>query len=1240
MAFSLLRAGWLAAVLTGFAVFPSGTALAADAPAPVPNFYSDRIVLRLGRNAVIPIHLSAPAAGRAVLDAKVDPPGQAEILLPPTVLDGRDIGFVRVRPLQAGTATLRVGGAALALRIVQDELPAPRPEVVTPVAGADVWGKIAVGVELFTEAAATDERPVTLRLPDGTELAAASTPGPREGSHRRFAFTVDADTLKPGINFLVPVLHGKGGEATEGDALVVNAIRPKAAQTFSGACADQVHGPRSAKAGEKGVPAVKKDDAPGGVGPYVSNEGANPGWCLEVEVPEAGWYQMVMTVRGEVGGGALPTVGIRLNEEQVAAASARLADTGWHRLAIGTPFRLPPGDQILTAVYQNDFKYANDRRTLALARYELVRVDGGRGEEAGASMAGGDAMAPAMAGDTMMAAAEPPSPAMAGGKGGATEMQAMAPDTGADDVDMSEITRPGTPLRVAFDRVVDGKTVGDIVYLHGRCWWQQISAPRGPQPRVEFRVNGVVRDVQYGPDLAFRLAPGSLFPGPNTISLHATLPSGLAADAPPQRLVLGSAAGSQVQAGPPRRFRRFTAADPAWDRTVPPRLRQPENGNPLKAILFASDRPSFLALPGDLDGDYRVILEGWARDGAPSVAVGTAANASDLGNPVPLTARNPGNETGLGQVHFAGGAKGLSIALVPGADKKDASFFLRAVRLEQVVAEPNPPLPQLALLYPVEGAVLEPADAAVVRPFSENGFAWIDLALDGKPLGERLKPRGGLGSVVFPLATRDLAPGPHRLRAVAQSNDGRPGQSQEIGFTVPNRPLSEPGAYSRAVFLLDRFGYGPEPDALADILTRGEGVWLRESLEERGDSPALTALDRETGVAFPEERGAGAPIRALHQLLLAPDPARARFVMWTENHFSTWVDKAQQGPKWREHLRFWALGAAPFGDLLSVSATSPAMLVYLDQFRSFASKLNENYAREIMELHTLGVHGGYTQADVTTLAGVLNGWTLSDEADLSGPPSADPYRVFRFDPLLNDGKPRQVFGLEFPASTPAERFDRVLMALEMLAGHPSTARFVCTKLAEHYVSDPPPPALVDKLAATYLATGGDMRAVLEEISQSPEFWATRTRPRLATPLDFSLRLARLAGFVRPERINDFLKQSGTGLFDRATPDGFPEADGEYANSNALLQRWRLAKEMEPQLLGLLPDGWTDPAFLADPANRHRLVDFAAQRVTGGLLAAASQEAAEQVVEKTQAAGPDKAALLLSFLCQLPEANLR
>ena len=197
------------------------------------------------------------------------------------------------------------------------------------------------------------------------------------------------------------------------------------------------------------------------------------------------------------------------------------------------------------------------------------------------------------------------------------------------------------------------------------------------------------------------------------------------------------------------------------------------------------------------------------------------------------------------------------------------------------------------------------------------------------------------------------------------------------------------------------------------------------------------------------------------------------------------------------------------------------------------------------------------------------------------------WRGFRFDPFLNDGKGRRVFGMQFAASKdPAVRYDNIRLAMEMLAAHPSTAEHVCRKLAEHYVGVPASDALVRALAQAYLENGGDMRAVMRAMVAHKDFWSAPMK--MATPFDFGMRVARVCRSAavqlgadpnaapNADQIEGFLKKSGMGLFDRVTPDGYPENNGNYADSNALLQRWRFMQTLSEHLGRLVPDNWRTP----------------------------------------------------------------
>jgi uncharacterized protein (DUF1800 family) len=565
---------------------------------------------------------------------------------------------------------------------------------------------------------------------------------------------------------------------------------------------------------------------------------------------------------------------------------------------------------------------------------------------------------------------------------------------------------------------------------------------------------------------------------------------------------------------------------------------------------------------------------------------------------------------------------------------------VKTVRLVPIPDRPDTTPPRAAIVYAPQESALKHIDAVVARVMDDRRVASADLLIDDQPQHLDQRPLHGLGPIVFPLLTRDLQPGPHRLKVVARDDAGNQGTSSEATFTVSTSASTAPSKYERAVFLLNRFGYGPEPGEVAAILTLGEKAWLESRLAQSVASPAEENEQELLRAQFPDERDGGqVALGAVEYLLTEPNPVRARFVMWTENHFSTWLSKDGSSAKAREHESFVQLGPVPFFDLLLTSSTSPAMLVYLDQRYSVAHHLNENYAREIMELHTLGVKGGYTQKDVTTLADLLTGWTLNDEAPDNGN-GGDLDRFFGFDPRLSSGAACRVLGVEFPGVEPEQRFDRVLMALELLSAHPSCATFISRKLCEQYVSDPAPPKLVADLAQIYLETGGDIPAMLEAMAEHPDFWASSGK--VASSVDFGVRAARMARSTNPGPVSDLISASGMGMFDRATPDGYPEDNGFFVNSNAMLQRWRFAKTIQNDFLnsGLIPNSLRPPDTGWNPDVTQRIVDLAAVRMTGNVLSDASNDSAQKLLASAPPSTDVRLHALATLICQLPENSLK
>lgn len=295
------------------------------------------------------------------------------------------------------------------------------------------------------------------------------------------------------------------------------------------------------------------------------------------------------------------------------------------------------------------------------------------------------------------------------------------------------------------------------------------------------------------------------------------------------------------------------------------------------------------------------------------------------------------------------------------------------------------------------------------------------------------------------------------------------------------------------------------------------------------------------------------------------NPLLARMTEFWFNHFNVFVGKGPVRPFTGHYVvnvaRAHALGK--FEDLLMASARHPAMMYYLDQSQSVADGsrgpkgkmrgLNENYARELMELHTLGVNGGYTQTDVRELARVLTGWTI-DPNDESG---------FRFAPRLHDTGRKQVMGHVFPGGAGPDGELEGRTAIRMLARHPATAQRISLRLAQFFVADKPPAELVQRLANTFSSTQGDTRAVMRSLLQSPEFWDADNR-LFKTPMDFACSVLAAVGSDSPrgqtterrvlQMTESFLRNAGQPLHGWQTPDGYRFDAATWLVPEALTRR--------------------------------------------------------------------------------------
>jgi uncharacterized protein (DUF1800 family) len=234
------------------------------------------------------------------------------------------------------------------------------------------------------------------------------------------------------------------------------------------------------------------------------------------------------------------------------------------------------------------------------------------------------------------------------------------------------------------------------------------------------------------------------------------------------------------------------------------------------------------------------------------------------------------------------------------------------------------------------------------------------------------------------------------------------------------------------------------------------------------------------------------------------------------------------------------------------------------------SGLNENYARELMELHTVGVNGGYTQRDVTEVAKVFTGWTVGKR------PFATEDIQPEFDASKHEPGPKYVLGVTIKDNGPKEGFE----VLHMLATSPQTAHFISTKLAIRFVSDTPPPAMIDRMAKTFQATNGDIRQVLLTMINSPEFFTRDTyRAKVKTPQDFVVSAVRAsaANVTSPGALVDVLADLGMPLFGMQTPNGYSMKSDAWNNTAALIDRMNFALALSSNRVAGVTTDW--PAIL-------------------------------------------------------------
>ncbi len=492
------------------------------------------------------------------------------------------------------------------------------------------------------------------------------------------------------------------------------------------------------------------------------------------------------------------------------------------------------------------------------------------------------------------------------------------------------------------------------------------------------------------------------------------------------------------------------------------------------------------------------------------------------------------------------------------------------------------------------------------------------------------------------------------LLASALATAGATGLARAGGSAAaPVAAQALPGADS-VLHAVRRLSFGPTPALLAHVRTVGVAAWLDDQLAAVADPAAQAAAPGTSGLPLPYPAATALDasldqVKALQVATFAhaawgDAQVRELLVELWSNHLSIAAEldkvRAYKLADDRDVIRAHALGSV--SDLLAASAQSPAMLLYLDNASSRGTKPNENYARELLELHTVGVHGGYTQRDVRDAARVLTGLTVDERTG-----------TFVFRPEWHATGPVRVLGWSHPNAVAAQGLDVALAMVRYLAAHPATAQRIATKLVRRLVADEPPAALVASAARTYLAANTEIVPVVRHIVGSSAF-ARSVGQKSQRPLDWCVAAVRALQLqpqptlgVQGDALLRLLDQVGQVPFAWIPPDGYPDDTTSWASTAAVLARWNAAQALvNGAVAGLKALDVDALVGTPVPVTAGALVDRLVSRMLGVPTRSVLRSALLRAVSLAATAAVDQAAVrrltpqLAALILSAPEAQVR
>jgi uncharacterized protein (DUF1800 family) len=443
--------------------------------------------------------------------------------------------------------------------------------------------------------------------------------------------------------------------------------------------------------------------------------------------------------------------------------------------------------------------------------------------------------------------------------------------------------------------------------------------------------------------------------------------------------------------------------------------------------------------------------------------------------------------------------------------------------------------------------------------------------------------------------------------------------------------------------LLNRITWGARPEELQQVREMGRDAYLEEQLdpEQIDDSEAdrlmqrfaMWDLDRSALYGLNNYYGRVEDGLVESMILRAVHSRRQlleRMVDFWSDHFNIPLgdEPGDLLSYQRDAIRKHALGN--FQHLLMATAKSPAMLVYLDGAANVAEHPNENYARELFELHTLGVDGGYSEEDIRQAARAFTGWTTHPRTR-SG---------FIFNAEEHDTDPKHVLGHDMPAGRGIEDG---LHVLTLAARHPSTARFLSRKLCVRFVGDDPPASLVESTAQVWEANAGEIKPVLRHILTADEFYAAAGQ-KLRRPLEFFIGVLRATGVENTDfwAMYEMLAELGQTPYGWTPPDGYPDVAPDWISTNGLLARWNAAMALTHGVhseedvwgwLSHLEQRVPPPGQAGGPSTAGELVDRVATQVFGAPLPAGEER--DQFIVYVEAGGENAPVDMRLFARKMP-----